>query len=335
LGRLSVKKIAKLTEPGRYSDGHGLRWRALRTDRGFSDTSATAKNECSVSAPCTRLRWRKRESEPASLGNRSRMAKIPLNGAGRKKPSVPWKRRGTRPSKSASRPVSTIIARHGKAAYRQDWLSTLQRYAYPEFGELPVAQIDAGLVLRVLKPLWLTKTKTAKMLRQRIKAVLNWATAHAYRDGENPARLRGNLEHMLPKAEKVRRVVHHAALPHVEIGVFMGEFRVHDSIPARALEFLILTVARAGICESRRAISATERPGGGVDCDRRRDMKGPAFRALRQSPRGLAPLIKRYLPGEASTRKPSDGPDGPDAQRPGSDPAWVIRLPNWSIHRAG
>ena len=50
---------------------------------------------------------------------------------------------------------------------------------------------------------------------------------------------------MLPKAEKVRRVVHHAALPHVEIGVFMGELRVHDSIPARALEFLILTAARA------------------------------------------------------------------------------------------
>ena len=249
MGRLSIKKIAKLTEPGRYGDGHGLYLQVVsptnrswifRYERdakermlGLGPLHTFTLEEARERARLTRQQL-KAGQDPFEQ-RKTEKAQRALEAA-----------RQQDHSKNASRPVSTIIVRHGKAPYIvKTGSARSQRYAYPEFGELPVAQIDAGLVLRVLKPLWLTKTKTAKMLRQRIEAVLNWATAHGYREGENPARLRGNLEHMLPKAEKVRRVVHHAALPHVEIGVFMGELRVHDSIPARALEFLILTAARA------------------------------------------------------------------------------------------
>jgi integrase len=126
------------------------------------------------------------------------------------------------------------------------WPATLETYVYPVFGPLPVQAIDVGLVMKVLEPLWVAKPETASRVRGRIEAVLDWATARAYRQGENPARWRGHLENLLPKKSKVRRVEHHAALPYAELPAFMAELRQQGNIAARALEFLILTAARTG-----------------------------------------------------------------------------------------
>jgi len=60
----------------------------------------------------------------------------------------------------------------------------------PSSGGLPVASIDTGLVLKVLRPIWETKTKTAADVRSRIELILSWAKIHGYRNGENPARWR-------------------------------------------------------------------------------------------------------------------------------------------------
>src|SRR5262249_2255833 len=76
--------------------------------------------------------------------------------------------------------------------------------------------------------------------------VLDWATARGHRVGENPARWRGHLENLLPKRSKVRRVEHHPALPYANISAFLAELRQQEGVPARALEFGILTAARAG-----------------------------------------------------------------------------------------
>jgi integrase len=131
------------------------------------------------------------------------------------------------------------------AKHRRDWLGVFGRYAFPVFGDLPVAAIDTPLVLRVLEPIWLDKAGTARKLRQRLEAVLDWARVRGYRDGENPARLGGHLDHLLPKRSKAT-TPHHAALPYADVPAFMAELRERDGIPARALEFLILTAARAG-----------------------------------------------------------------------------------------
>jgi integrase len=98
--------------------------------------------------------------------------------------------------------------------------------------------------VRVLEPIWQTKTETASRVRGRIEAVLDWAAARGFRQGENPARWRGHLENLLPKRSKVRRVEHHAALPYAEIDAFMTQLRQQDGVAARALEFAILTAAR-------------------------------------------------------------------------------------------
>jgi len=130
--------------------------------------------------------------------------------------------------------------------HAKQWPSTLKAYAYPVFGSLPVQAIDVGLVIRAVEPIWYSKPETASRVRGRIEAVLDWATARAYRQGENPARWRGHLENLLPNKTKLHRVEHHAALPYAEIGKFMAGLRQREGISARALEFAILTAARTG-----------------------------------------------------------------------------------------
>lgn len=126
------------------------------------------------------------------------------------------------------------------------WETTLATYASPIIGKLPVADIDKGLVLKVLESIWTEKAETASRLRGRIESVLDWATAREYRSGNNPARWKGHLDKILPKRSKVAKVVHHPALPYTRIGVFMVELRKQTGMGAPALEFAILTAARSG-----------------------------------------------------------------------------------------
>jgi hypothetical protein len=99
------------------------------------------------------------------------------------------------------------------AKHAAQWPSSLATYVYPALVSLSVQDVDVGLVMKVLEPIWSKKPETASRVRGRIEAVLDWATARGYRQGENPARWRGHLENLLPKKTKVRRVEHHAALP--------------------------------------------------------------------------------------------------------------------------
>lgn len=128
----------------------------------------------------------------------------------------------------------------------KQWTATLETYAFPVMGALSVAGVDTGLVLRVLEPLWHTKTETASRLRGRIESVLDWAAFRGYRQGENPARWKGHLDNELPARSKVQAVEHHAALPYAEIGAFMADLQQREGISPRALEFAILTAARSG-----------------------------------------------------------------------------------------
>lgn len=129
--------------------------------------------------------------------------------------------------------------------HRTQWANTLETYAYPILGSLPVAEIDQAIILNVLRPIWEEKTETAKRLRGRIEAVLDWAKANGYRrDGENPARWRGHLEFSLAAPSKIAPVDHHAALPYAELPAFLVKLREQEGVAARALEFTILTAAR-------------------------------------------------------------------------------------------
>jgi integrase len=130
--------------------------------------------------------------------------------------------------------------------HKADWMNSIKTHVSPVIGSLPVGEIEQPHILKVLQPIWETKTETATRVRQRIEAVLAWAIASKYRTGDNPARWKGSLEHSLAAANKVRRVMHHAALPWQEVGAFMVDLRNAEGMGARALEFAILTAARSG-----------------------------------------------------------------------------------------
>jgi len=130
--------------------------------------------------------------------------------------------------------------------HRQQWENTLGTYAYPTLGRKPVADVELRDVLDVLEPIWTIKTETAKRLRGRIESVLAWATVSGHREGDNPARWRGNLDTVLAKPSKVAKVAHMRALPWQEVGAFMADLRKREGMGARALEFAIITAARSG-----------------------------------------------------------------------------------------
>jgi integrase len=142
------------------------------------------------------------------------------------------------------------IAAHSKGwknvKHSRQWISTLETYVYPVIGHLSVADVDIGLVLKILEPIWSEKPETASRVRGRIESVLDWATARKYREGENPARWKGNLDKILPARSKVQQVKHHAALPYDEMNDFMAALREQEGIAAMGLELLILTAARTG-----------------------------------------------------------------------------------------
>lgn len=142
--------------------------------------------------------------------------------------------------------------------HRDQWRSTLDAYAMPHLGALPVQEIDTAAVLRVLSQevrdkngnlegtLWQARTETASRLRGRIEAVLSWATVAGHRKGDNPARWAGNLKELLPAPSKIAVEGNHPALGLDDAAAWFADLQTREGFGARALEFAALTAARSG-----------------------------------------------------------------------------------------
>jgi integrase len=128
--------------------------------------------------------------------------------------------------------------------HREQWSSTLETYA-ATLRALRIDRVETADVLAALKPIWAEKPETASRVRGRIERVLDAARAQGFRAGENPARWRGHLSHLLPRQQKLSRG-HHAALPYADVPAFIGRLRDRGGVAALALEFAILTAARSG-----------------------------------------------------------------------------------------
>ena len=130
--------------------------------------------------------------------------------------------------------------------------SDAEDYVYPTFGDLPVSEVDTGLIMKAIEPMWTKTPETATRVRGRIESILGWATTRGYRQGDNPARWRGHLDNLLPARAKVAKVQHHPALPYAEIGDFLTKVRALEGVSPKALEFAVLTAARTGEVVSAR-----------------------------------------------------------------------------------
>jgi integrase len=249
LGKLSSLKVSKTSKPGHYGDGGGLwlqvsgagakSWvfrftRGSRTrEMGLGGVHTIGLAEAREAAHKARQQVHE-GIDPIEARKVARQEAERDNG-----PKMTFEQ-------CAERFVDAHRAGWRNAKHGDQWVSTLKRFAYPEFDGRDVAKIDTALVMRCLEPIWRSKTETASRVRGRIEQVLDWATVHGYRQGENPARWRGHLDKLLPARRKTQRVEHHAALPYGEVGAFMKQLRTAPGIGARAFEFAILTASRTG-----------------------------------------------------------------------------------------
>lgn len=145
--------------------------------------------------------------------------------------------------------------------HADQWTATLETYAYPIIGKMPVHLIETAHIMKIVEPIWQDKTETASRVRGRIEKILDRAKALKLRSGENPAAWRGHLDQLLPAKSQVSPVENHPALPYAELPAFMAKLRAKEGVSARALEFTILTVARTGdtIGATRREINKADK----------------------------------------------------------------------------
>ena len=131
------------------------------------------------------------------------------------------------------------------AEHARQWRTTLAS-TFPTIGDIPVSAIDTNLIVQVLEPTWKATPETASRLRGKLEKVLDWARVRGFRSGENPARWRGHLDHLLPPRSRLQAVKHLAAVPYSELPALMAELRQRTDDAARALELCILTACRSG-----------------------------------------------------------------------------------------
>jgi len=249
--KLTARTVATITKPGLVADGGGLylhvsasgakswifRW--SRDHKSHDMGLGTAGDDDVTLAEARELatdaRRRVREGGDPIEDRRAKRTQKMLEAA-----------TGMTFRQCAEAYIKAYEAGWKNPKHAAQWPASLGSYAFPIFGSLPIQAVDVGLVMKALEPIWTTKPETASRVRGRIEAVIDWATARGYRQGENPARWRGHLENLLPKKSRVARVEHYPAWAYPEIGRFITELRQQEGIAARALEFTILTAARTG-----------------------------------------------------------------------------------------
>lgn len=239
MNRLPPRAAATITEPGRYADGGGLylvagqgqsrkwvfrfKWHGRLVDMGLG-----------AAASVTLAKARERAGDARKL----LVDGVNPLEAKRADQAVPTF------GEMADRLVADLGPQWRNEKHRAQWKTTLEKDA-AKLRPIPVDKVETADVLAVLKTLWSTKPETASRLRGRIERVLDAAKAKGFRSGENPARWRGHLDHLLPKRQKLTRG-HHAALPFEKVPGFITELRAREAVAAMALEFAIYTAARSG-----------------------------------------------------------------------------------------
>jgi len=234
-GKLTVRKC-ETAGPGRHGDGGGLHLRVMPTGSRQWIVRVVVKGGRRMDIglggfPLVPLA----EAREQALAIR-RLARKGIDPAAeRRRTVVPTFKSAAQSVHGEHRPTWK------NAKHAAQWLATLEQYVFPAIGAKPVSVIDGPMVRDVLLPIWLELPETARRVRQRIGAVLDWASAKGYRTGENPVR---SIARGLPKQPKERG--HFAAMAFAEVPAFIERLRASGtSEPARlAFEWMILTATR-------------------------------------------------------------------------------------------
>jgi integrase len=253
VNKLDVLSVAKQTKRGRFADGNGLYLQVTPTGnkswlfRYMREGMAREMGLGSITA-LTLKDARKKASE---LRTQMLDGKDPLGEREAKATAI---KKAKAKSKTFSECVDLYLARKtfNNAKHGKQWRSTLETYAYPHLGDLPVSVIDISDIKEVLDPIWKAKTETASRLQGRIKSVIDFAIVSGYREKSNPAIWSGYLDTQYDAPAKIARVKHMPSVPYSELSNFLITLRKHNTMSAKALEFLILTAVRSESVRSAR-----------------------------------------------------------------------------------
>lgn len=249
MGKLSVKRVAALKDAGLYGDGQGLtlqvtatgtkswlyRWERDGRERcmGLGSIHDVTLDEArDLARDMRRLVHAGRDPIAERRTERERQ-----KAAARKLISF---------KDAAQANLDTHERKWANPKTRGIFMARLQTFVYPHIGALAVSDISTADVLKVLEPLWHTKTETGARTRGYIEAILAFATVKGYRTGDNPARWAGHLREALPSPAAIAPDKHYAALPVAELPAFFKTVATQGGMAALALRFLILTAARTG-----------------------------------------------------------------------------------------
>ncbi|MBT2304694.1 tyrosine-type recombinase/integrase [Variovorax paradoxus] len=247
--KLSAHGIARIKEPGYYSDGNNLflqvavgggrSWifrygvAGKKREMGLGPLSLVSLAQAREKA----LQGRLQLLQGVDPIEARKAAGIALNKAAALRMTF---------KECAGKLIDSKRAGWKNAKHADQWTNTLTTYAYPSIGELAVSAVDTAAVRKCIDPIWTTKTETASRVRQRIEAVLDWAKAHGHRTGDNPATWKGHLEAVMASAKSIKKPEHHAAIDVAEVAGFTSSIRSREGGAASALEFVILTATRTG-----------------------------------------------------------------------------------------
>lgn len=252
MGKLNPKQVENLKEPGTYEDGEGLRLVVKATGRKSwllrFQLDGRRREMGLGSYPEISLK-------SARLDASSKRRKLsdgvdPLAARDVERAAL---REAQRASEAKQLRFDVLAveysAAHGAAwseKWRKGWMRKLELYAFKQIGKLPAEEIDTAQVLKILQPIWATKTRTADEVRGQIEQIMDAAKARGLRTGENPARWRGHLDNLLSRSEKkkARTREHFNALRWQETPDLINQLRAISSPASVAAQLLIMTGAR-------------------------------------------------------------------------------------------
>ncbi|WP_294190097.1 integrase arm-type DNA-binding domain-containing protein [uncultured Sphingomonas sp.] len=240
MGKLTALKVKALKEVGRHPDGDGLylwvkpsgarSWvlriqvDGKRRDFGLGSEKSTTLAEARDRAAELRKQYRS-GVDPVAEKRKKKEGKA----------AVPTF------AEAAERAHAEFKGGWRNGKHQAQWLSTLTTYAFPTLGSTPVDKVDAGAIIGALQPIWLKTPETARRVKQRIGAVLDWAYSHGFRPSEAPMRAISKGLKQQPKKDG-----HFAALPYAAVPDLMKKLGESDTVGRLALRFTILTAARSG-----------------------------------------------------------------------------------------
>ena len=236
VGKLTATAVKAAREPGTYGDGDGLflivgkggaaSW-IVRVQRDGKRRDFGLGSAKTITLAVARQRAAETRAQVAMgidpLAERKRAAGVPTFKA-----------------------AAAIVHSETRQSWRNgkhgaQWIRTLETYAFPSIGDVALDQITTGQIRDVLIAIWLEKPETARRVRQRIGAVLDWGFSKGFRDAEAPMR---TIAKGLPR--QPRKDGHHAAMPYADVPAFIERLHGKTSWGALALEATILTAARSG-----------------------------------------------------------------------------------------